>query len=140
MIACATRRAADSLRQRPDRLHHAILEARRFHGRDDLLSPVAERDAAHRGHHVEVLLHQHLAIQRSALRQIPDAPLRRDRIADHVDAVDLDVAAVGLEVAGENLHQRRLAGAVRPQEPDHLALRDLETHAGERSDMPVALG
>jgi hypothetical protein len=89
---------------------------------------------------IEVLLHQHLAVQRRALRQVADLGLGRERVGDDVDALDVGVALVGLEVAGEDLHQRRLAGAVGPEQADDLTLLDRKRHVTERLDRPVSLG
>ena len=49
-----------------------------------------------------------------------------------VDAEDRDAAAVALAVALEHLDRRRLAGAVRPEEAEDLALLDLEADRRER--------
>ena len=43
-------------------------------------------------------------------------------------------AAVGPLRAEEAVEQRRLAGAVRPDEPDDLAFADRQAHVGERGD------
>ena len=43
-----------------------------------------------------------------------------------VVAEDGDLSAVAPAVALEDLHRRRLPGPVRPEEPEHLALGDLE--------------
>ena len=43
-------------------------------------------------------------------------------IADRHAAIDRDLALVGLLLAGDHAEQRRLAGAVGPDEPDLLAL------------------
>ena len=47
---------------------------------------------------------------------------------------------VGLHDAGEDLHQRRLAGAVLAEQRRHLAAVDVEVHALERVDRAVGLG
>ena len=44
---------------------------------------------------------------------------------------DEEVAVIGPVVAGQELHQRRLAGAVGPDQPDPLAGEDLERQLGE---------
>ena len=64
----------------------------------------------------------------------------RHRIARHVVAHDLDAAGVGDEQAGEQLEQRRLAGAVRAEQRDELARLYLEADAIERPHRTVALG
>jgi hypothetical protein len=49
-------------------------------------------------------------------------------------AVDADGAFVGAVHAGDDLDQRRFAGAVLAQERMHLAGPDIEAHAAERLD------
>ena len=44
----------------------------------------------------------------------------------HLDATELQLAAVGLQVAGDHLQQRRLAGAVLAHDAPALAALDLE--------------
>ena len=44
-----------------------------------------------------------------------------------VDAVERDAAAVGADGAGDQVEQRGLAGAVRADDAERLALRDVET-------------
>jgi hypothetical protein len=48
-------------------------------------------------------------------------------------------SAVALAVALQDLDRRRLARAVRTEEPEHLALRDVEADAVERLHVPVRL-
>jgi hypothetical protein len=49
------------------------------------------------------------------------------------------LAGVGLAVALEDLDQRRLAGAVGPEQREHLAARDGQVHAVERDALAVRL-
>ena len=46
---------------------------------------------------------------------------------------------VGSHEAAGDLRERRLAGAVRAQQAEQLALRHLEIHAAERDGVAVAL-
>ena len=55
------------------------------------------------------------------------------------DPVHRDLTVVGRVDAGDDLHQRRLAGSVVADEPDDLAGVDLEVHAVERLDGAEAL-
>ena len=55
-------------------------------------------------------------------------------------AADLGRAGRGRDQPAGDLHERRLAGSVRPEEPDQLALADLEVDAAECLDRPVSLG
>ena len=54
-------------------------------------------------------------------------------------AGDLSAAARGTDEADGDLHERRLAGAVRAEQPDELALPHLEVDALQRLDGAVAL-
>ena len=54
-------------------------------------------------------------------------------------AEDAHLSAVAPAVALEDLHRRRLSGPVRPEEPEHLALGDLEADAPQRLDPVVGL-
>ena len=71
---------------------------------------------------------------------LPDERLMRSRtrcgVADHVEAEDARVAAVGQEERGQDREQRGLAGAVRPQHPEDRAARDDERHAPESGLQP----
>ena len=52
---------------------------------------------------------------------MPSRGQRRHRIARHVVAHHLDAAGIGDEQPGQELEQRRLAGAVGPEQRDELA-------------------
>src|SRR5205823_254200 len=68
----------------------------------------------------------------------------RDRVArrGEVDgiAVDDDLAGIGTVDAGEDVHQRRLAGAVLTEERVDLAGPDLEVDPGIRQNAGEGLG
>ena len=51
-------------------------------------------------------------------------------------ARDLGRAAAGADEPDGDLHERRLAGAVRAEQPDELALLHLEVDAPQRSTGP----
>ena len=55
-------------------------------------------------------------------------------------AVEDDRAAVGRRRARGDVHQRRLAGAVLPEQGVHLAREHVERDVGERCDRVVVLG
>jgi hypothetical protein len=54
-------------------------------------------------------------------------------------AVDLGRAPRRADEAAGDLDQRRLPGAVGPEQADELAVSDIEVDAGEGLDRPVAL-
>ena len=90
------------------------------------LGEVAARDAVDRPAQVDVLDRRVLGVEAGAdLEQRRDAPVDRDR------------ARVGLDDAGEQLEQRRLARAVAPDDADGLPVRDLERDAVERRELVV---
>ena len=53
-----------------------------------------------------------------------------------VDAEHADLAVVGRSQALEDLDGRGLAGAVRPEQPEDLARRDIEVDAVDRRTSP----
>ena len=65
------------------------------------------------------------------LAEVPPAPLR-------VEAEHLDLAGVAVPVALEDLHGGRLAGPVRSQQREALALGDLEVDAADGFQLAVA--
>src|SRR5690606_21391524 len=74
------------------------------------------------------------------LRQIADPPPHLERVADDVLAGDPRRPAGRQQVAGQDLHRRRLAGTVGAEEADDLATRDLERDALERHRGPEGPG
>ena len=56
-----------------------------------------------------------------------------------MQAEHLDLARIGVEQAFEDLDGRRLAGAVRAEQAEALAARDLEIEAVDGDDVAVAL-
>ena len=83
----------------------------------------------------------HLREQRQLLRHTGDAELLgavrcqgAELLAAHLDAAD-----VGGDHAGEDLDERRLAGAVLAEQGEHLAGADREVHAGEGVGGPESL-
>ena len=89
----------------------------------------------------QVLAHAQVVEQLGALpgaRQ-PEAGARVRRETGEVAPVELDGAGVADE-AGHRVHERRLAGAVRPDQPHELALGHLEIEPRERMHAAEAHG
>jgi hypothetical protein len=81
-----------------------------------------------------VFQHRHLAEQ-AAVLEGPAHAARRDLVRRHaVDALALeaDLAGGRAHVAGDDVEQRRLAGAVRPDQRPDFARVGVEGHAGQR--------
>ena len=75
-------------------------------------------------------------------RRHPDHRLQPgpDRPADHPPARDPDVAGGRVEDAHDDVEERRLAGAVRPDEADDRPARDLEVDLLDRDEAAERLG
>ena len=85
---------------------------------------------------VEHLLAGERVVQRDAPGQVAGQPPDLDRVGDDVHAEHAGTAAGGVQEAEERADRRRLAGAVRAQEAEDLALSDFEGQVGERLDDP----
>jgi hypothetical protein len=87
-----------------------------------------------------VLLYIEPAKDGGLLREVADAEASTlvHRQAGHVMAVELDLAAVGLDEAGDHVEDRGLAGAVGPQQADRLAAPHIQADAAH--DLTTAEG
>ena len=92
--------------------------------RDAVEARLIHDDREHRLEHVEVDL----------LRHDADAGLRQLELAVDVVAEHLDVAARLVDERGDDADDGRLAGAVRPEQREEIALLDFEIDALERLD------
>ena len=63
-----------------------------------------------------------------------------ETVESRVVPVDEDTALVGVQQAGDDADERRLAGPVGPDEPDPLAGPQVERQVGEERAVAVALG
>ena len=82
----------------------------------------------------------HLGVQRWILGQIPDTPLDVEWRLRDVQTGDQHPSFGGRHEPGDDPHGGRLPGAVRPQEPEDLSLRDAEAEIRYRQCPPVTLG
>ena len=91
------------------------------------------------GEQRDVLVDGQVRVHRRRLEHDADplAPVAAGAL--RVDAEDGDAAAVALAVALEDLDRRRLAGAVRAEQAEDLALLDLEADAANGLDLAVRL-
>src|SRR3989442_401322 len=88
----------------------------------------------------EIVGHQHVRIQGIVFRQVADATLRLARRVGERHAGERDPARVRFVELGDHPHGRGLAGAVRAQEPHHLASIDRERHLVDGGHAVEALG
>src|SRR5581483_8026685 len=96
-------------------------------------------EAADLGDEVEEGARRHVAVAGRALREVAEPGLGRLRALGHVDADDAGAAGVGLQEARQHLHGGRLAGAVGPEEAQHLAALDLKGNAVDGDDVAEPL-
>ena len=90
----------------------------------------------------DVLLDRQSAEDRRLLRQVADALPGPDvhRIVGDVGVVQQDAARIRRGQPHDHRERRRLAGAVRPEQADDLARRDLELDALDHRATAVRLG
>jgi len=88
---------------------------------------------------LEELRARELLVQRWVLRHVAEEGPHRQGVARDVAAVDERAPAVRAEEGHEDLHHRRLPGAVRAEEAEDLAGTDLEVHGVDGGHVPVAL-
>ena len=93
---------------------------------EDAADDAALEPAVHA--HEDVFERRHLLEQADVLERAPDAPLGHEvrRPVGDVLACELDDAGRHLVDAGDHVEERRLAGAVRPDEAYDRALGDRE--------------
>ena len=85
----------------------------------------------HFEHGADIVLDAQPAEDRGFLRQIADAEARAliHRQRGHIEAVEFDASVVGLDQTGDHVEHRGLAGAVRAEQADRLALAHVKAHA-----------
>ncbi len=129
----------EALGQGVDAAVHHRLQAALPDDLADALGLLAARQAPGVGDEVQVLHHVQVRVQRGVLGQVADRTLDGQRIGEHVAAVERRGAVAGVHEAGEDLHDRRLAGPVGPQQADHLPRLDGEAHSLDRLQGAVTL-
>ena len=99
------------------------------------------RQPAQIGVQVEIFLNRQVLVEAEALRHIADSGLNSGGISTSVEAEHLHGPFVRQHEPGHNADQRRLAGAVRPDQPGDFAAPDRSGHRVERGRRsPEALG
>ena len=96
-------------------------------------------DAVAAGEEVEVLPHAQVVVDAVEVGHVADAAPDLDRVGGHRDAGDVRLARGRSEQGGQDLHRRRLAGPVRADQPEDLAMADDEVQAGDGELVVVAL-
>ena len=126
-----------ALRQRVDRRDEMLGEPGRPSGLRDGRFGAGGGHAAQLGHHEQVLLHEHLGVERRVLRQVSDLALDALTVARDVEPADRDRPGRRLDEARQHLHDGRLPGAVVPEEADDLSALDPKGNAVDGYDRVV---
>ncbi|MCZ7686445.1 MAG: hypothetical protein M5U28_49885 [Sandaracinaceae bacterium] len=95
-----------------DGLRDHVLEADLLDHRQRAALRRLALEAPHRGDPLEVLEHEHLPVERRALRQVADRAAHPERVLPDVAAVDLRRPGARGDEAGQDAHRGRLAGPV----------------------------
>ena len=106
--------------------------------RRDLLVLLFDGGAEHRCEEAEVLLDTEVGIQREAAGHITDLAPQRPEISNDVAAEHACAPRVGDDERREDAEERRLAGAVRPDEAEQLTRVDREGDVVERDRLLVS--
>src|SRR5262249_49634344 len=85
------------------------------------------------------LAHGEKGIEHQLLRHHAEQAPGAAVVPRHVGAQGARRSGVGPGEAGDHVDERRLAGAVGPEQPEEFALLDGEAHAGERPQRAEAL-
>jgi len=130
----------EALGQRLDRLWQHMSEVQPL---DDVIEPIATVfavETADPRNKLEKPAHAHFAVAGSALREVSDPFLGRQRVAGNVVAANRGGATGWRDKAGQHLHRRRFAGAVRAEEAEYLAGFDGKTQVIYGSKVAIAFG
>ena len=88
----------------------------------------------------EVFVHGQVFVEGRLLRQEAEAAAGPQGLFKQVVAGDADGAFVHGQYAGNHFHEGSLAGAVGPQQPQHLPPLQVETHALNGGQRPIIAG
>ena len=105
----------------------------------DGLPALAARDAVEVGEDEQVLLDGQRHVEVVELRRDSELCARLLRVGGQLEAEHVHVALVGDRLRREEAHRRRLPGAVRAEQADARAGRDVDVEAGHGGDLAVAL-
>src|SRR5882672_10587176 len=100
----------------------------------------ASRDAVQPGVEAQVLVHGEVLVQAEALGHVADALLDPLRLGGEVVAHHRPAAAAGVEDPAQHADGGRLAGAVRPQHSEDLAVVDAERDVLDGDELAEAAG
>ena len=120
------------------RLHLAagrLGEADAFEQLAAALPPLGPRQTVQRALEAHVVVPAQEGVERGLLQRGADRLAHLRAVLDHVEAADRGAAARGRQERRQDVHGRRLAGPVGPEEAVDLARRDLEVDPVDGADL-----
>ena len=126
--------------QRAHRLRRPVGELDEVQHLLDAVAPQLARHAEDEAMQLEVLAHRQAVVEARLLEDDAEPPAGGERLSRDIGTADQRDAAVGRQDGAEDVHQRRLAGAVGSEQREQLLLADREADLVERQRPPVALG
>ena len=105
----------------------------------DALPAATDPQALEPGAELEVVADPHVDVQRVVLGHVADAAAHLVGLVEHVEPRDADGAARRRHERRQDAHGRRFAGAIRPEEPDHLPAAHREGNPIDRRASGVSL-
>src|SRR5450759_934155 len=102
-------------------------------GRDELV-PFLDGRSEHRREELQVLGDAEVGIERESTRHVAHARANRPQVFDDIQAEHGRGAPVGDKKRRQDAKERRLAGAIGSDEPEQLALADIERDVVECLD------
>ena len=115
-----------ALGQGADQFPRYIGEAAALHGTRDGLFTARARHAVQSRGQPQIFSDVQFPVQRRCFREIADPCFGRDRLIHQVNAADADFTGAGGEVTGEHLHGGGFAGAVGPEQAQHLPVANFQ--------------
>ena len=136
-------RTAQQRRRDPQALAHAVrvaadpvLGARaQLDDLEHLLDPARRAVAVERGQQLEVLARAQVGVEAGRLDESGDTLQRPCALAHRVATEQLDGALGGRDQAERHAQRGRLAGAVGPEEPVHVAGADVQVDVVDREHL-----
>ncbi len=128
-----------ALRHRRDELRFELREIGELHHRVDDGVVRVGRDFVRVGEELEVLAHGHALVDARVVRHVADDLSHGLGIDPDVEPVDLDAARERLEERRHDANGRRLARAVRTDEPEDLSVAYVEAHVAEHVELAEAV-
>ncbi len=107
--------------------------------RSDLLVLARDGCPEDRREEAQILFNTQIGIQREAAWHVAHPLSNGPQVFDHVVPENASTAAAWNQQRRQDPEQRRLARAIRSDEPEELARRDAKRHILERSDRTEAL-